>query len=503
MIKNKNSFIQKIINFCSFESSLKDLLNDLDESVPNEEAAQSATTQKPLQANYSENNNFKINTYFCEALGVDFLQAVHSSGFQLQYIPKSGFKQAYFSFYIPYGSNHLRFRLPQNSAQGQGKDVELFQGAAHYLEHCIFDNNYEHSLMNKIASLGVSVNAYTGFDHTLHYGKGASNMIEAIKLYASALFNPRIDERRVEEEREIISSELAMYDDSIDSRAFNELMTMVYENHPCKYDIGGTQESIAQIRKEDLQKIVDAFYIPAAVKLLVVGDFNFSELCLMLDECIQVCPRKDYQPAVKLYYEEKDVVCRKSAYLSGKLENDVFWVAVKDKRYQELYRSYLNAELDSHELEIHNYKAAVGLELMFSDSGKLYNELYYSDYLNDSFNCCYSRNEDTAYWIFSSQSDKPEESAKALIEAVRSVKNDKKEYFDVETARIMNRYVQGRMLQESDDCHDLIGFMLQAVLKNLNFVEYVELCLNTDLAFDDTFDAFFDDNCIANLIVKK
>ena len=59
--------------------------------------------------------------------------------------------------------------------------------------------------------------------------------------------------------------------DSADTRVFENLMGQMYEKHPIRIPILGTQESIADITEQTLYDCHRAFYHPGNMILCIVG----------------------------------------------------------------------------------------------------------------------------------------------------------------------------------------------------------------------------------------
>ena len=65
-----------------------------------------------------------------------------------------------------------------------------------------------------------------------------------------------------------------MYEDSADSRAYEDLFGAMFAHHPIRVPIAGTVESIGEITPQVLQDCHAAFYAPANLMLCVTGDVD-------------------------------------------------------------------------------------------------------------------------------------------------------------------------------------------------------------------------------------
>ena len=76
-----------------------------------------------------------------------------------------------------------------------------------------------------------------------------------------------------QKEKGIITQEIRMYQDDPGTVAYMTLLKNMYKNHPVKYDILGTEESIKEITVDILSKAHQTFYNPKNMILFVAGNF--------------------------------------------------------------------------------------------------------------------------------------------------------------------------------------------------------------------------------------
>ncbi len=193
------------------------------------------------------------------------------NGMQVHMLPKD---DPYFSTYVelsmPFGANHLHYKLDDH-------EVHYPPGSAHFMEHKIFAMPYGDAFM-KFSNLGVDANAMTSYQQTSYMFNATSNVIEALKLLLEMLDTPYFTKENIETEYQIISEELKMYLDDIDSVIYQDLMAALYQNHPFKNDIGGTLDSIKHIDKNVLNDIFSHFYHPSNRLIVIAGKIDIKEI---------------------------------------------------------------------------------------------------------------------------------------------------------------------------------------------------------------------------------
>ena len=156
-----------------------------------------------------------------------------------------------------------------------GESYDVPRGSAHFLEHKMFDRP-EGDISEKFAELGAEVNAFTDMEKTVYYFKTASNFMECFRLLLN--FVETIGFREVDSEKSIIGSEIDMYSDYPDRKAFFGALDKLYPSSPLACEIAGTRESIEKIDADTLYLCHDAFYVPKNMKVICAGDVVADEI---------------------------------------------------------------------------------------------------------------------------------------------------------------------------------------------------------------------------------
>lgn len=204
----------------------------------------------------------KVKEYL--SLGETCYEERLPNGLLIRVIRKPGFARKYAFFATNYGSVHTEFVL-------DGKKCTAPDGVAHYLEHKTFDME-EGNAMQLFAELGASPNAFTSYSMTAYYFDCTDRFDENLRLLLSFVSVPYYTQESVEKERGIIEQEIRMYEDSAESRVFENLFAAIYAHHPIRVPIAGTVESIQAITAQTLNDCHRAFYDPSNMMLCVVGD---------------------------------------------------------------------------------------------------------------------------------------------------------------------------------------------------------------------------------------
>ena len=175
-------------------------------------------------------------------------------------------------------------------------DPEGAEGAAHYLEHMLFngtekfsENEIDQALRDIGTAIGHDLNAYTSPDETVYILDFNLDDAEALDLAFTVLAEwasaATILPADVEQERGIILDEYRLRDESASGRISNFLNAIYYEGTIYEgMEIGGTEESNSSITAEVLRDFYDTWYRPDNMAVVVVGDLPVSEMEQLLVE---------------------------------------------------------------------------------------------------------------------------------------------------------------------------------------------------------------------------
>ncbi len=226
-------------------------------------------------------------------LGECYYEEVLPNGMLLRIVPKRNFAKKYAFLAVNFGAIDTAFTL-------DGKKYRVPDGIAHYLEHKMFDLPDENA-MNLFAANGGSPNAFTSYSMTAYYFSCTENFDENLRTLLKMVQTPYFTDESVEKERGIIAQEIRMYEDSPDSRLYEDLFANVFANHPVRVPIAGTVESIEKITAQMLYDCYNAFYQPANMMLCIAADVDEEHICSLVKELTpqtaKSVPVRDYGAA--------------------------------------------------------------------------------------------------------------------------------------------------------------------------------------------------------------
>ena len=195
------------------------------------------------------------------------------NGLEVFLLSKDTFKSNYVTFTTKYGSIYNEF-VPI----GEEKMTTFPKGIAHFLEHKVFAVKDGPDPMEFFAQSGAICNAYTTFDNTTYLFYATSRLKENICYLLDYVQELYLTEEAVENEKNIISEEIHMYDDKPSEVLAEKIRLNALNTNPYRDSIIGTTSDIKEITKEDLEDCYNTFYHPSNMFLVVVGSFDVKEI---------------------------------------------------------------------------------------------------------------------------------------------------------------------------------------------------------------------------------
>lgn len=193
-------------------------------------------------------------------------------------------------------------------------------GVSHFLEHLFFKGSTNHAPgeFDKILETkGAITNAATSKDFTHYYITIPSNYFDlAMELHADMLLNPLLPRKELEKERKVVIEEISKDETNPQNVVYENLISMLYTNHPYKRKVIGTREIISSIHRDEIMNYYDRFYIPSNMVTVIVGDVN-AEHALELVKKDFKCDYKKVEKAVFPQEKQLSSQARKTAYLQA------------------------------------------------------------------------------------------------------------------------------------------------------------------------------------------
>ena len=349
---------------------------------------------------------------------------VLDNGLNVFLLPKEGFHKSYVTFSTKLGSIMTKIKDENKNI------IDLPLGIAHFLEHKLFEQDGE-DVSSLFSQNQASVNAFTQNNRTTYLFSCTDNLTKNIDLLINFVQNPFFTKEGIEKEKGIISSEIKMYEDDPNTVAYMSLIRNMFKNHPIRYDILGTIDTISKIDKSILERTHKTYYNPKNMVLFITGNFEVNEIIQHIKE-----NQKDVKfNCTSLPYDDISIedltVAKKSeeVYLEVNVPN--FLLGVKQGP-----TDYSKEDIIKKELCF-----SILLDLVLGKSTNNYKELLSNELVNDSFGLDITLEKSYGFFLVGSETYKPKELENRLKDILLNL--DKEFFKEEDFLRIKKQIVGG------------------------------------------------------------
>ncbi len=401
---------------------------------------------------------------------------IHESGLKIVLMPKK-FTKSYAVIGTRYGSANDCFVV-------NGRETCVPDGIAHYLEHKLFEKPDGTNAFDDYAMTGASANAYTGFNNTCYLFSCTDKLKENLEILLSFVMDPYFTEENVDKERGIITQEIRMYDDEPGWCVYFNLLKAMYSKMPIRKDIAGTAESIQEITPQLLYDCYNAFYNPKNMIMFIVGDIEDKDsIVAIVDKYVK---NSGAQVPEGVFPEEPVAVSEKYHEEKMSVPTPLFMMGFKEK----------SNGIDGKELLKKQIITEILMEMLFGKSSDLYQNLYNSGLINDSFGSEFNSEKMYGHTIISGESPDPVKVKDEIVDYLAKAQLDEADFNRSQKA-LMGHFLHGLNSVENIG-HEFIS----SLFTNVNVLDYTQIC--SEITFDEAvarFEEHFDEEQMSLSVV--
>ncbi len=191
------------------------------------------------------------------------------------------------------------------------KDSE--RGIAHLIEHMIFkgtSNLAESDIDTIVHMLSGSCNAFTSYDYTGYlFNLPSQHWQESFNIMADCMQNCSFKDYMLNSEMKAVIQELKLYRDRYDRSLVDEMIGLIFPDHPYHHPVIGYKQDLWSVSSKDLKRFYKEHYVPNNATLVVVGDVDPDEVYKLAQEKfghIKAEPTYKKQD----YYFNRDIVAK-------------------------------------------------------------------------------------------------------------------------------------------------------------------------------------------------
>ena len=384
-------------------------------------------------------------------LDEQYFEEILPNGLPVRVIPKPDFAKTYSFFAADFGSIDTSFKL-------NGKHITTPAGTAHYLEHKMFDMP-EGSVMQEFSEYGGSPNAFTGYGMTAYYVESTEHWKENLELLLKFVSTPYFTDETVEKERGIIAQEIRMYEDSADSRMYENLFTVLYDHHPIREPIAGSVESIQAITPETLMNCHRAFYDPSNMMLCVAGPV---EPDAVFETARSILPQHATGAQVERCYGSPEKLTGHRSRTEAQMEVAMPGFVIGFKAAPQRGRETLRMEL----------LGDLAMELLCGESTGLYTGLYEKGLIDSDFSAGFEGVRDLPLLTVTGDSHEPERIMEAILKEAGRIG---REGADPALFQQLKKSLFGRRVRELDSFENICYRMCQSYFDGTEYLDFPAL----------------------------
>ncbi|MFW6324334.1 MAG: M16 family metallopeptidase, partial [Desulfovibrionales bacterium] len=155
-------------------------------------------------------------------------------------------------------------------------------GISHILEHMVFKGTAKRApgeVAGVIEGAGGYINAATSFDHTVYkIDLPEENWKLGLDVLEDMIFGATVDAGELEQEKQVILSELERGEDSPQRKLFLSMQPLVWPNTSYERPVIGFRDTIKSIQREDILSYIQRLYLPQKMLLVVCGNVDKDQV---------------------------------------------------------------------------------------------------------------------------------------------------------------------------------------------------------------------------------
>ena len=377
----------------------------------------------------------------------------------------------------------------EDGASVDGKTVSFPSGIAHFLEHKLFSNENGIDAVEALAEVGADANAYTSNNKTVYMFSCTENFGKALEGLIGFVYHPYFTDENVESEKGIITQEIKMCCDSPYDAVSQNLLLALYGDCKLSDDVLGTEKTIKTITSADLFACYDSFYRYSNMVLVVCGSVDADEVLTTVDSCLPIREGKEAPTYTRIKTDK--AVCSPYIERNMPVSMPVLEIGIKDAMPPANVIERLSRDVAMTILD----------EIIFSRAGELYNGMFESGLINESYTYGYSITSEVGFHSIYAESENPELVLATVKEYIKNVKkNGISEKDFVRCKRVM----MVEYVRDFDSVDDIANSLLNLVFEGSDVFEYRRIIENVTLSdVEKCLSDSFDDECYALSVIKK
>ncbi len=165
---------------------------------------------------------------------------------------------------------------------GSAYETKENNGISHFIEHLLFKgtkNRTAKQISEEADELGGSLNAYTSEECICLYLKVLErDGAQALDLLCDIACNPVFDSDAIENEKKVISEEIAGAEDNPEDAAQEMLMAAILPYHPVGMPVLGNEKNVNSFTRGQITEFYNSRFVPGNMVVSISGCFDGVEM---------------------------------------------------------------------------------------------------------------------------------------------------------------------------------------------------------------------------------
>lgn len=355
-------------------------------------------------------------------------------------------------------------------------------GVAHFLEHKLFSNEDGSDSFERFAAYGADANAYTAQSRTVYLFSCTDRFESSLAELLTFATHPYFTPETVAKEQGIIAEEIRMCLDDPYDRCYRNMLTGLYERHPVRIDICGSERSVAGITADELYEVYRSYYTFPNMALVVCGDVTPDAVLAVADATLPKTRDTRKTPPVPTRTEPPHAH-RAHTVAHGQVAKPIFDIGVKDVHVPDSADACTRR---SAQMEIL-------MDMLFGDTGELYNHLFDEGLISPEFPVSYSLSRDFGLLRISGEADEPRA---VLQEILAYLERVAREGLSAEEFEHCKRIRIAEHVKSFDSTEEIAENLVAFLFEGAELFAYADVIQST--TFDEVcalFTEFFDPVC--------
>jgi predicted Zn-dependent peptidase len=157
-------------------------------------------------------------------------------------------------------------------------------GVSHFIEHLLFKGSRSfdaQQIAETFDAMGAELNAATSREHTVVYSRVPDKHVEdALEVMTDMVFAPAFAE--VDQEREVVLEEIAMYDDTPGELVHDLFSEAVFGSHALGRPVIGTADVISNVSRRAISSYHRSMYTGGNIVVAAAGNITHDRFVSLL-----------------------------------------------------------------------------------------------------------------------------------------------------------------------------------------------------------------------------